>query len=138
MCMMLPLPLTQNGRPRPTAQISLSDPCCAKQLFTAQYAPCMLPILSGLEPGRHLTQSDKLNDRCGGLQLACLPLLGTGASSISLADATFSYLGNKYGSRTLVDEYVGSLINTLAAWQLVRFFLGFPPDASFAIFGMTV
>ena len=39
-----------------------------------------------------------------------------------MADAAFSYLGNKYGSRTLVDEYVGSLINTLAAWQLVSSF----------------
>ncbi|KAK9790139.1 hypothetical protein WJX73_006384 [Symbiochloris irregularis] len=58
--------------------------------------------------------------RCGGLQLACLPLLGTGAASVTMADATFGYLGNKYGSRALVDEYVGSLINTLAAWQLTE------------------
>ena len=38
----------------------------------------------------------------------------------SMAEITFDYFHKKYGSRTIVDEYMGSLVTTLACYEKVR------------------
>ena len=67
---------------------------------------------------------ESLAARLGGLGMVALcggdDTSGPGGR-ITVPDVTFSFLHNKYGSRQLVDEYVGSLVNTLSAWQLVGY-----------------
>lgn len=67
---------------------------------------------------------ETLAARIGGLHLVAVQRVDDEAASpssrLTIPDVTFSYLHNKYGSKALVDEYVGSLVNTLSAWQLVR------------------
>ena len=44
------------------------------------------------------------------------------AGKISMPDITFAYFLQKYGRKNLVDEYVGSLVNTLERFREVKFF----------------
>ncbi len=42
------------------------------------------------------------------------------AGKISMPDVTFAYFLQKYGRKNLVDEYVGSLVNTLERFREVK------------------
>ena len=44
----------------------------------------------------------------------------TSTGKISMPDITFAYFLQKYGRKNLVDEYVGSLVNTLERFHEVR------------------
>ncbi len=46
-------------------------------------------------------------------------LTSSSTGKISMPDITFAYFLQKYGRKNLVDEYVGSLVNTLERYQEV-------------------
>ena len=43
------------------------------------------------------------------------------AGKMNMPDITFAYFLQKYGRKNLVDEYVGSLVNTLERFREVSF-----------------
>lgn len=51
------------------------------------------------------------------LTLLCIPPLAELLKKQSFPEIVFAHFHNKYGQKALVDEYVGSLVNTLTRHQ---------------------